>query len=148
MRRTAVFLAILLTAGAALALAQEAAKPAKAEESMVLKAQGGFVFDPQGRRDPFRDLLGGRDVKEQANDGQVYFEDLILKGIVKGPTGYTAILGTTQGFPFFVHVGDKFSDGYVVSIEPTKITYRLTHERGLPLMRPKDVVKEITPEER
>ncbi len=51
-----------------------------------------------------------------------------------------------QGFPMFAKVGDKFADGYVLSISETQVVLRKTHERGIPLMRPRDIIKEITEE--
>jgi Tfp pilus assembly protein PilP len=75
-------------------------------------------------------------------------EDLVLMGIIKTKKGFTAIVGTSQGFPSFVNVGDKFSDGYVLSINENQVVFRKTHERGIPLMRPRDIIKEISPEER
>jgi hypothetical protein len=73
---------------------------------------------------------------------------LVLIGIVKAKKGYTAVVGTTQGFPRFLNVGDKVADGYVLSISQSQVVFRKTSERGIPLMRPRDVVKEINPEER
>ncbi len=156
MKRIAVVLLFFMLAATAFSAAQEAAqeqaqKPAAEKEvTPELKVQTPFTYDPAGRRDPFKDLLGGRELKEASANGepQVSVEDLILMGIVKGPKGYTAILGTAQGFPFFVHVGDKFSDGYILSIEPERVVFRKTREKGIPLMRPRDVIKEINPEER
>jgi hypothetical protein len=46
----------------------------------------------------------------------------------------------------FAKIGDKFADGYVLSITATQVVLRKTHERGIPLMRPRDVIKEITEE--
>jgi hypothetical protein len=40
------------------------------------------------------------------------------------------------------------ADGYVLSVKDDRITFRKTKEKGVPLIRPKDIVKEITPEER
>ena len=76
----------------------------------------------------------------------MFIDDLILFGIVKNQNVYTAMIGMPQGFPMFVKVGDKFADGYVLSITATQVVLRKTHERGIPLMRPRDVIKEITEE--
>jgi len=46
----------------------------------------------------------------------------------------------------FVKVGDKFTDGFVLSITESQVVLRKTHERGIPLIRPRDIVKEITEE--
>ncbi len=154
MKRITVVLLFFFLAVTALPAAQETAKeqakPAKPEVTPEIKVQAPFTYNPEGRRDPFKDLLGGRELKDASANGepQISVEDLILMGIVKNPKGYTAILGTTQGFPFFVRIGDKFSDGYVLSIDPDRVVFRKTRDRGLPLMRPRDVIKEINPEER
>lgn len=155
-RRATSTVLILLT-GCLLLAAQEAAQETtaaktqtKEETTPSIQAKPLFKYDAGGRRDPFKDLLGGRDVREVSGAGgtQTYVEDLILIGIVKDPKGFTAILGTAQGFPFFAKVGDKFSDGYLISVTENQAVFRKTHERGVPLMRPRDIVKEINPEER
>lgn len=125
---------------------EQAAPPV--EEKPSLKAPAPFTFNPAGRRDPFKDLLGGTSVKDKTSEGQVSVEDLIVIGVIKSKKGFTAIVGTNQGFPSFVNVGDKFSDGYVLRINENQVVFRKTHERGAPLMRPRDIVREITPEER
>ena len=148
---------IVLLAASALPLPAQEAKPTPpagqtAEQApTVPPLPGTFIYDAQGRRDPFKDLLGGRDVRERTAAGgiaQMSVDDLVLMGIIKTKKGFTAIIGTSQGFPSFVNVGDKFSDGYVLSIDANQVVLRKTHERGIPLMRPRDIIKEINPEER
>lgn len=73
----------------------------------------------------------------------MYIEDIILVGIVKRQDKYTAIINDKEGFPYYINVGDKFADGFVRSIEYTKVIFRQTHERGVPLRRVKDITKEI-----
>ena len=79
---------------------------------------------------------------------QTPFEELKLAGITKTRQGWNAVLETSQGFPLVVQVGDRFSDGYIISINETQVVFRKTHERGIPLMRARDIIKEINPEER
>jgi len=143
-----LILVFLLATG--LCFAQETAVTEQSEEPPTIKVESSFVYNPEGRRDPFRDLLGGREIKDVSASGepQISIEDLILIGIVKNPKGYSAILSTGQGFPFFVRVGDRFSDGFVISINQSQAVFRKTHDRGIPLIRPRDIVKEINPEER
>jgi len=107
-------------------------------------------YNPQGRRDPFKNLLAGKDITKISAGGvpQLFIDDINLIGIVKTKGRLTAIVNGPQGFPYFVKVGDKFSDGYVVSITDTQVVFRKINDRGIPLMRPKDIVKEINPEER
>jgi hypothetical protein len=61
---------------------------------------------------------------------------------------YTAVLSGPQGFPYYFEVGDKLSDGFIISISETQVIFRKTNERGIPLTKPKDIIKEINPEER
>jgi Tfp pilus assembly protein PilP len=148
MRKAAILLIGILLAGLAPLLAQETAAEPPQETAPKLSVQTGFTYSPDGRRDPFKDLLGGRDLKEKSALGetQMFIDDLVLFGIVKNKSVYTALIGMPQGFPMFAKVGDKFADGYVLSITDTQVVLRKTHERGIPLIRPRDVIKEITEE--
>ncbi|HPW17758.1 MAG TPA: hypothetical protein PLP83_05200 [Candidatus Aminicenantes bacterium] len=148
MRKAACLLIVLSLAGLAPLPAQETAAPPRTDVAPLAAVQTGFTYNPEGRRDPFKDLLGGRDLKQQTalGDNQMFVADLILFGIVKNRNVYTALIGMPQGYPMFAKVGDKFADGYVLSISETQVVLRQTHERGIPLMRPRDVIKEITEE--
>ena len=129
-------------------LAQETAAAPPPEAAQTVAPPTGFTYNPEGRRDPFKDLLTGRDMREKTATGepQVFIDDLVLFGIVENNKVYTAIIGMPQGFPMFVKVGDKFTDGYVLSISASQVVLRKTHERGIPLIRPRDIIKEITEE--
>jgi len=148
MKHAAIFVLCVAFAGLAPLLAQETATTPPASTAPVLTVQTGFTYNPENRRDPFKDLLAGRDMREKAAVGepQIFIDDLVLYGIVKNKTVYTALIGMPQGFPVFAKVGDKFADGYVLSISDTQVVLRKTHERGIPLVRPRDVIKEITEE--
>lgn len=152
MRNALILLACaaLLVSAGGLLIAQEQAKP---EEQ---PAQPGFrsqipTYDPAGRRDPFKNLLAGKEIKEKSEAGampQLYVDDIVLIGIVKYKNKSTAILSGPQGFPYYFQVGDKLSDAFILSIGDDQVVFRQTNERGIPLARPKDIVKEIKPEER
>jgi Tfp pilus assembly protein PilP len=148
MRKAAVLLLVLSMAGVAPLLAQqETMAPPQPGPAPVLTVQTGFTYNPEGRRDPFKDLLSGRELPKPGLEGnQLFIDDLVLFGIVKNKSVYTALIGTAQGFPTFAKVGDRFADGYVLSITDTQVVLRKTHERGIPLIRPRDVIKEITEE--
>jgi len=148
MRKLAFIILIVGLAGLAPLLAQETTAAPPPEAAQTVAPQSGFTYNPEGRRDPFKDLLTGRDMRGKTANGepQVFIDDLVLFGIVESNKVYTAMIGMPQGFPMFVKVGDKFTDGYVLSISESQIVLRKTHERGVPLIRPRDVVKEITEE--
>jgi Tfp pilus assembly protein PilP len=148
MRKAAVLLLFITIAAVAPLLAQqETTAPPPTGPVPALTVQTGFTYSPDGRRDPFKDLLSGRDLPKPGIEGnQLLIDDIVLFGIVKSKNVYTALVGTTQGFPTFARVGDRFADGYILSINDTQVVLRKTHERGIPLIRPRDVIKEITEE--
>lgn len=148
MRKAVLLLLCVSFAGLAPLLAQETTATPPPENAPSLTVQTGFTYNPEGRRDPFKDLLAGRDMREKSavGENQMFIDDLVLSGIVKNKNVYTALIGMPQGFPMFAKVGDKFADGYVLSISETQVVLRKTHERGIPLIRPRDIIKEITEE--
>ncbi len=148
MKKIAFILLVVGLTGLLPLLAQETTAAPPPEAAQTVAPPSGFSYNPEGRRDPFKDLLKGRDMREKTATGevQVFIDDLILFGIVENNKIYTAMIGMPQGFPMFVKVGDKFTDGYVLSISESQVVLRKTHERGIPLIRPRDVIKEITEE--
>jgi Tfp pilus assembly protein PilP len=147
MKKAACLILFLSLTGLVPLLAQETTAAPSPQVKDMLTVPTGFTYSPEGRRDPFRDLLAGRGRGEKPTGGpEILIDDLILFGIVKNQNVFTAMIGLPQGFPMFVKVGDKFTDGYVLSITDSQIVLRKTHERGIPLLRPRDVIKEITEE--
>jgi Tfp pilus assembly protein PilP len=108
------------------------------------------AFSAAGRRDPFKDLLSGREVTGKPGSGEIpdlSIDDVRLIGIVKAKGKYMAIINSPQGFPYTIKPGDEFSDGFVLAIQESQVIFRKLRERGIPLLKPKDIVKEIYPEE-
>lgn len=109
------------------------------------------AYVPNGRRDPFRDLLGGQEVKETTpagEMGQLSIDDVVLVGITKARGKFTAIINDPQGFPHFIQVGHELTDGFVLKIDESTVIFRKTRGRGVPLRKPRDIVKALFPEER
>ncbi|MBN2408251.1 MAG: hypothetical protein JXE07_00820 [Candidatus Aminicenantes bacterium] len=126
-------------------------KPAPERIALVDLETDQLTYDASGRRDPFKNLLGGKELKEKSAFGaapQLFIDDINLIGIVKYKKKHTAILSGPQGFPYYFEIGDKLSDGFILSIGETQVVFRKTNERGIPLTKPKDIIKEINPEER
>jgi len=139
---------LLFLGGSVLPAREQGSRP---EKDLLKNPPEKGTYDPAGRRDPFKNLLAGKDIKEKTAAGgipQISIDDTNLVGIVKSKQKLTAIVVGPQGFPYFVKVGDKFSDGYILSINENQVVFRKTNERGIPLMRPRDIIKEINPEER
>jgi hypothetical protein len=109
-------------------------------------ARPTFSYDSGGRRDPFKDLFGGKEVRERrfiTGLSDLLIEEVHLMGIVKAKEKLEAIISLIEGFPLTIREGDQLADGYVLSIEETQVIFRKTKERGIPLAKPKDIFKEI-----
>ena len=107
--------------------------------------------DADKKRDPFRDLLVEKEAGEKSNQKgtpQFFIEDIVIKGITRVRGYYIAIANGPQGFPCFIKKGDTFSDGYVYTINETQVIFKQTKQKGIPLKKPKDIIKELYPEER
>ncbi len=140
----------LFLGGSGLLFSQEQ-KPAPERVALTDSDLEKLTYDPAGRRDPFKNLLGGKELKEKSTFGsasQLFIDDISLIGIVKYKKKFTAVLSGPQGFPYYFDIGDKLSDGFILSIGETQVIFRKTTERGIPLTKPKDIIKEINPEER
>ena len=140
-----LFVAILLT-GSQLLLSQEEKEDPRKELSAELLKTTQPPYSAEGRRDPFRDLLAGRDVEEQGpvtGISQMSVDNVNLIGIVKIEGKFIAIINSSKGFPFNIRVNDRLADGFVLSIEERRVVFRKTKERGITLIKPEDIVKEI-----
>jgi Tfp pilus assembly protein PilP len=137
---------------------QEVKQDTKQEEKTEIKKitevmpkQTRSTYTRAGRKDPFLDLLAQQESRKtgEGEDGpQVSVENVNIIGIVKARGQFTAIVSGPEDFPLFVKVGHKFSDGFILSINESKVTFRKTSERGSPLFKPKDIIKQILIEER
>jgi hypothetical protein len=109
------------------------------------------TYDQAGRRDPFRNLLRGNDISEKkviTGLSDLTIVEIQIVGVVKSKGRFEAVIGMSSGFPLTAREGDRFSDGYVLSIAEGQVVLRQTHQGGVPLIKPKDIIREITSEER
>ncbi len=146
----ALVLVWLVCAFAAAQIPKQAAAQQVVKPDIQREPPPPATYDPAGRRDPFKDLLGGKEVKEKVGSGglaDVFIDEITLTGIVKMKGKLEAIISVTEGFPITIQEGDRLADGYVLSVTSTQVVFRKTRDRGIPLAKPKDVIKEISPEE-
>lgn len=103
-------------------------------------SEDDYTYDPQGRRDPFRSLIGptSKVVRENSPPGVAGFliEELDLQGVVRTNQGYVAMVNAPDNSGYLLRVGDKVFDGEVVRITPTSIVFR---------QETREIVKELTP---
>jgi Tfp pilus assembly protein PilP len=101
-----------------------------------------YHYDPQGRRDPFRSLIGpatAKVLRENAPPGVAGFliEELDLQGVVRTKQGLVGLINGPDNNGYLLRVGDKVFDGEVVRITPTTIVFR---------QETREIVKELTPQ--
>lgn len=148
-----LFLLIIIGCLSVISTARQEESKAPPPQQIQVEQTGKLLYsyDPAGRRDPFRDLLAGRDVESdslEAGISEMSIDDIMLIGILILKEKPVGIIKGPQGFPFRIYAGDKFKDGFVLSVDKNKVVFRKTRDRGIPLSRPQDITKEINPEER
>lgn len=142
---TIIFLNLILSLGAA----QEEKKDRESEKNTVKQQARSRTYRSVGRRDPFRSLLSGQEIKEKTlarEISEIPVDDIVLIGIVKVKSKFTAFINVGKGFPCSLKVGDRLADGFVKSITDFHVVFRKTKERGIVLLKPKNIIKEIFPE--
>jgi Tfp pilus assembly protein PilP len=100
-----------------------AGAPAPATATSALEAHG-FTYNPEGRRDPFVNLLRrGTGVDTSAHTGArpagikgLGAGEVTLKGTLASQGSYVAILQGVDSRTYVVHPGEKLYDGTVRSI--------------------------------
>lgn len=127
----------------------------KAEEKKVAEDEnppGEYVYDPQGRRDPFIDLLAGEKTRERTpgmtGEQALLIGELEVVGISSDEKGqYWAIVTGPDGMSYFLKKGDRLFDGYVLLIDSNKVIFRRELRRPGLLRNYEDIVKKLSPEE-
>jgi len=112
----------------------------------------GYHYNPMGRRDPFVSLLKpvspdqGPKTRRPGMEGFL-IQEVALKGIVKTPRGYTAMLLGTDGKSYFVGVGQRLFDGVVTAIDATTVTFRQEVTDPLSTVKSREMKKTLYPSE-
>ena len=126
--RTAVALLIVLTAASAAAqekpASQPAAQPAPQVQGAAAAPAPAFVYNPEGRRDPFVSLLKratearARQGKQPAAGGISGFlvSELTLRGIMQSRGDNVALVAGPDAKTYFIRVNDRLLDGIVKAI--------------------------------
>ena len=108
-----------------------------------------YRYDPQGRRDPFRSLIGPTPKLEpgQRPAGVPGFliDEMKLQGIFKTRAGLTAMINGPDNKGYTIKVGDKVLDGEVVRITQTSVVFRQEVNDPTRIERYREVVKDLSP---
>lgn len=108
-----------------------------------------YRYDPQGRRDPFRSLIGPTPKIDAGSrpEGLPGFliDELKLQGIFRTRQGFTAMVNAPDNKGYSVRVGDKVLDGEVIRITATSVVFRQEVNDPTRIERYREVVKDLTP---
>jgi len=154
MRKSLAFLVIAATAAlparaanpapAAAAPAPAAsAKPAPADDSTVEGRQ--YVYDPAGRRDPFKSLL----VRERSRESRppgipgLSVDEMDLQGIWKTRSGWLAQVRGSDNKSYLLRKGDVLFDGEVIDVKANELTLRQNVNDPQSVKPFRDVVKRL-----
>lgn len=108
-----------------------------------------YRYDPQGRRDPFRSLIGPSPKLEpgQRPPGVPGFliDEMKLQGVVRTPAGLAAMVRGPDNSGYLVRVGQKTFDGEIVRITQSSVVFRQEVNDPTRIERYREVVKELNP---
>lgn len=151
--RAAAFAALFTITVAGWSAAQQAKVPVTAGGSSAPvaatettpAAQGGYSYNPAGRRDPFVSLVnrGTIDIAKKKADGLrgFTFADIKLTGIIHGGTNAVALVQGPDMKTYRVRVGDQFFDGVVKAITADSLVALLEVNDPLSLTKQREVRK-------
>jgi Tfp pilus assembly protein PilP len=111
-------------------------------------AAEAYHYDPQGRRDPFRSLIGPLPKLEGNRPAGVagfLIDELHLQGIVKTKDGFIGIVSGPDNKGYLLHVRDKVLDGEVIRITPTTVVLRQEVNDPTRIERFREVVMDLNP---
>lgn len=109
-----------------------------------------YRYDPQGRRDPFRSLIGPTRPLERGDrpDGVPGFlvDEIDIQGVVQTKAGMVAIVKGPDNKGYLIRAGEKLFDGEVIRVERTAVVFRQEVNDPTRIERFREVVKELVPD--
>ncbi|MBV8520410.1 MAG: hypothetical protein JO197_23665 [Acidobacteria bacterium] len=111
-----------------------------------------YRYDPQGRRDPFRSLIGPTPRLEpgQRPPGTRGFliDEMKLQGVFQTRQGLTAMVNGPDNKGYLLKTGDKVLDGEVIRVTQTGIVFRQELNDPTRIERYREVIKDLIPSAR
>ena len=107
-----------------------------------------YRYDPQGRRDPFRSLIGPARQNIDRGDAPpglpgFLIDEIDLQGIVRTSRGYVATVKGPDNLGYSLRAGDILYDGEVLRITPDAVYFRQEVNDPTRIERQREVVKEL-----
>jgi len=155
MRNTLAFLVIAATAAVSARAAKPAPAPAPAAPAAAAKpapppddstVEGRqYVYDPAGRRDPFKSLL----IRERSRESRppgipgLSVDEMELQGIWKTRSGWLAQVRGSDNKSYLLRKGDVLFDGEVIDVKANELTLRQNVNDPQSVKPFRDVVKRL-----
>ncbi|HKB70361.1 MAG TPA: hypothetical protein VKH46_05915 [Thermoanaerobaculia bacterium] len=121
-----------------------AAAPAAPPDDTTIEGRQ-YVYDPAGRRDPFKSLL----VRERSRESRppgiagLSVDELELQGIWKTRSGWLAQVRGSDNKSYLLRKGDVLFDGEVLDVENNELTLRQNVNDPQSVKPFRDVVKRL-----
>lgn len=125
--KSSLWLALLALASAAYAadppVAVAQANPKTAGEDTLFRKET-YVYQTDGRRDPFKSLVQKKGEGSGITDvSTLDVSNLTLTGIIWGASGRLALVNDTQGVGYIIKPGDKVIGGSVFAITDSSVIF-------------------------
>jgi type IV pilus assembly protein PilP len=110
-----------------------------------------YVYDPEGRRDPFIPLMNRGDQRGQGGSARpdglpgLMVGDVALKGIVLSRGAYLAMIQAPDTKTYIVRSGDRLFDGTVKAVTADAIVFVQQVNDPLSLVKQREVRKPLRP---
>jgi len=106
----------------------------------------GYQYQPDGRRDPFLNLLGqgapaGQGGKRSEGPSGLTVAEISVRGVLESRGALIAMIEGPDKKTYVVHVGDKFFDGVIRSITPQGLTIVQEVNDPLSLVKQREIHK-------
>lgn len=112
---------------------------------------GEYIYRPEGRRDPFWNLLQGKTVRENRQSisgiAGLLIDELDLEGIMQVRGKYRALLKGPDSRGYIVSIGDKVYDGEVLAIDRNSISFKKSLTVAIGGQKERVIIKALNPEE-
>lgn len=120
----------------------------KDKEDLIMGKR--FIYDPAGRRDPFRSLLEQvarfKGPRPKGIRGMLIGEANLV-GTVRDPRGNIAFFKGSDNKGYFLHVGDEMYDGRIIGIDADSgtVTFRQQVDDPRQIKPYRDITKRVSP---
>ena len=146
---TSLLIAVIAAAGQTPAAPAGSAAPATTSQmAQQAESPAGYAYEPEGRRDPFVSLVGrGSDPKQggdrAAGIAGLLVSEVTVKGVIRGRSGYIAMIQSPDNKTYIVRSGDRLLDGAVKTITQDGVVFSQDVNDPLSLVKQREVPKRV-----